>query len=87
MEILITVEVPRTGLAPVEICIVYNEDGSVQNIDWREALPDIIECMELDLEDYNSDDDDDWLPPAKVNFDDEEEILEYESTDDDSDDY
>jgi hypothetical protein len=88
MEILISVEVPRSRLTPVEISIVYNNDGSVQNIDWREAIPDIMELNleELGLEDYESDDDEDWCPPNKVSFDDDE-ILEYESTDDNSDDY
>ena len=38
------------------------------------------------LDDYDSDEDEDWRPEYHVNFDEEDdEILEYESTDDDSD--
>ena len=85
MELLLTVEVKGTNANPVQISIVYDRYGNVDTIDWREAIPNIIDA--LDLDDYNSDDDEEWRPEYHVNFedDDDEEILEYQSTDDDSD--
>jgi hypothetical protein len=86
MEILLTVEVPASRNVPVQISIVYDEDGEVASCDWRHALPDILECMEIDmddLEDYDSDDDPDFNPH---NVDTEpDEPLEYDSDTDDSD--
>jgi len=85
MELLLTIEVKGTNANPVQISIVYDRVGNVNNIDWREAIPNIIDA--LDLDEYNSDDDEEWRPEYHVNFedDDDEEILEYQSTDDDSD--
>ena len=55
VELLISVEVPNTHLVPIQISILYNDDGSVDSIDWRFAD---------DADDYvfedNIDDDDDW---------------------------
>ena len=84
MELLLTVEVRGSNATPVQISIIYDRFGTVESIDWREAIPDIIDSFNLD--DYDSDEDEDWRPEYHVNFDEEDdEILEYESTDDDSD--
>ena len=85
MELLLTVELKGTNATPVQISIIYNRFGTVDSIDWREAIPDVLDI--IDLDDYDSDDDEDWQPPRHVDFeeDDDEEILEYQSTDDDSD--
>jgi len=80
MEILLTVEVKDVPAVPIQISVVYHDDGEIASVDWRHALPDIVEA--IDLEEYNSDDDEDWIPPLKVDF--EEEILEYMSTDDET---
>ena len=91
MELLISVEIPNTNNVPVQISIVYDEDGEVSSCDWRHALPDIIECMELemdslDLDGYDSANDPDWEPPHPVDTDTEnDEPLEYDSYEDDSD--
>lgn len=89
MEILVTVDMPTTNNVPVQISIVYDDDGEVVSCDWRHALPDIIECMEMDMDDlenYDSDEDPDWVPPHPVDTDTEnDEPLEYDSNEDDSD--
>jgi len=82
MEILLTVEVPSTHNVPVQISIIYDESGEVVSCDWRHALPDILECIEIDMEDYNSDDDPDYQP---IDTDTDEDTLEYDSNEDDSD--
>ena len=82
MEILLTVEVPATHNVPVQISIVYDENGEVASCDWRHALPDILECMEIELNDYDSDDDPDYQP---IDTDTDEDTLEYDSNGDDSD--
>jgi len=87
MEILLTVEVKDTTAVPIQINIVYHDDGEIASVDWRHALPDILECIDMELDDldgYNSDDDEDWVPPHRIPT--EEEPLEYCSTDDDSSD-
>lgn len=85
MEILLTVDMPTTNNVPVQISIVYDDDGSILSCDWRHALPDMIECMEMDMEDYNSEEDPDWIP-HKIDTDTEDdEPLEYTSDEDDSD--
>ena len=84
MELLLTVEMRGTNATPVQISIIYDRDGNVDTIDWRCAIPDIIDALNLD--DYDSDDDEDWKPEYHVNFSEEDdEILEYQSTDNDSD--
>lgn len=82
MEILLTVEVPSTHNVPVQISIVYDENGEVASCDWRHALPDILECMEIELNDYDSDEDPDYQP---IDTDTDEDTLEYDSNGDDSD--
>jgi hypothetical protein len=88
MEILLTVDMPTTNNVPVQISIVYDDDGEVASCDWRHALPDIIECMELDMEnldDYNSDEDPDWIPHNPDTDTEDDEPLEYDSNEEDSD--
>tara|TARA_R110000824_G_scaffold367011_2_gene556110 strand:+ start:210 stop:467 length:258 start_codon:yes stop_codon:yes gene_type:complete len=82
MELLISIEARGTNAVPVQISIIYDTDGNVEAIDWRHALPDIIDV--LDLDEYDSDEDPDWEPPRHVSYEDDE-ILEYQSTDGDSD--
>jgi len=86
MEILLTVELKDSHAVPIQINIVYRDDGEIASVDWRHALPDIMECLADDeLEEYDSDDDEEWLPPHKISFE-EDEPLEYDSSYDDSDD-
>lgn len=70
IEFLISVQVPNTHLDPIQISILYNEDGSVNSIDWRHAVDahadDYIYPDEgLDYEEWpdeDSDEDPDYIP-------------------------
>ena len=70
VEFLISVQVPNTHLRPIQISILYNEDGSVGDIDWREAIDseneDYVfddECIDYEeWPDESSDEDPSWKP-------------------------
>lgn len=55
MELRVNIDVADSHLHPVEISIIYNDDGSVQNIDWREGIVD-------DSDDYEFLDNDEPQP-------------------------
>ena len=38
MELLLTVEVRGSNATPVQISIIYDRFGTVESIDWREAI-------------------------------------------------
>tara|TARA_R110001592_G_scaffold233118_1_gene490663 strand:- start:2067 stop:2327 length:261 start_codon:yes stop_codon:yes gene_type:complete len=84
MEILVTIDMPSTNNVPVQISIVYDDDGEVASCDWRHAVPDIIECMEMEMDEYNSDEDPDWMPHPVDTETEDDEPLEYDSDTDDS---
>ena len=46
VEVLISIEIPNSILVPIQVSIIYNEDGSVNNIDWRHAIDEDLD--ELD---------------------------------------
>jgi len=85
MEILLTVEMKNTNAVPIQINIVYHDDGEVASVDWRHALPDILECMEIELDGYDSADDPDWIPHNPDTDTEPDEPLEYDSNEEDSD--
>ena len=70
VEILISVQVPNTHLRPIEISILYNEDGQVESIDWREALDSE---NEMEWSDQDSDEDPSYIPA----IDTEDEYSDY----------
>ncbi len=85
-DITVTFSVQNTHLNPIEINIIYNDDGSVSQIDWREAILSYLDDIpEEDLmpEDYNSDEDADYVPGIETDG----EELEYLSSTDDDDFY
>ena len=57
MEILATIVIENSGLNPVEISILYNDDGSVNSIDWRESVLEPNPCGLETIEEEISDDD------------------------------
>tara|TARA_R110000787_G_scaffold95808_2_gene198971 strand:+ start:380 stop:634 length:255 start_codon:yes stop_codon:yes gene_type:complete len=65
VEMLVSIEVEDSNLAPIQISIIYNDDGSVNSIDWREAQPE-LEVQHVNFLDCQWDSDDsndlDWLP-------------------------
>lgn len=82
-DITVTFAVQNSHLNPIDINIIYNDDGTVNHIDWREAilshLDDILEEEYLtEDEDYISEDDPDYVP----GIDTDDEMLEYTSNDD-----
>jgi len=46
MEVRVNIAMENTHLHPVEISIVYNEDGSVDSIDWREGILEELDDLE-----------------------------------------
>ena len=85
-DVTVTFSVQNTHLNPVEINIIYNDDGTVNQIDWREAILSYLDDIpEEDLmpEDYNSDEDEDYV----LGIETDGEELEYLSTTDDDDDF
>ena len=85
-DVTVTFSVQNTHLNPVEINIIYNDDGSVSQIDWREAVLSYLDDIpEEDLmpDDYNSDEDEDYV----LGIETDGEELEYLSTTDDDDDF
>ena len=68
VEFLISVQVPNTHLRPIQISILYNEDGSVESIDWRESIEEnemewADECIDYEeWPDESSDEDPSWKP-------------------------
>ena len=76
VEMLVSIEVEDSNLAPIQISIIYNDDGSVHSIDWREAIPEIEGFEErhvnfMDCE-WDSDDsgDPDWQPGLDTDYSD-----------------
>lgn len=86
VELLLSVEVPNSGLVPIQISVIYGEDGNVVACDWRYA--EDIPPPELELlwdneiaevdEGYSYDedtdpDDPDWRPhPVDTETEDED---------------
>ncbi len=75
MEVRVNIDVANTHLQPVEISIVYNDDGSVQSIDWREGILDELDDVgepderletiwEKEWSDEDTDIDPDYMPPV-----------------------
>ena len=79
-DITVTFSVQNTHLNPIEINIIYNDDGTVSQIDWREAILSYLDDIPEEDEEYNSDDDPDFVPGVET---DNEELEYYSSTDDD----
>ena len=85
-DVTVTFSVQNSHLNPVEINIIYNDDGTVNQIDWREAVLSYLDDIpEEDLmpDDYNSDEDEDYV----LGIETDGEELEYLSTTDDDDDF
>lgn len=76
MEILLSVEIKDSIAIPIQINIVYDNDGEIESVDWRHALPDIIQIDLENLENYNSDSDEDYVPDYDNG---ESDALEYTS--------
>jgi len=76
MEVRVNIDVAGTHLHPVEISIIYNDDGSVNSIDWREGIMDELDDVgepqpcedrletiwEKEWSDDDSDNDPDYMP-------------------------
>jgi len=82
IEMLVDIDTGNSRLTPIQILIVYNNDGSIHAVDWRHAimqqLDDIPEERE---EEYISDEDCDYDPHKDVDTgpEDEYEPLEFDS--------
>ena len=84
VEVLISIEIPNSILVPIQVSIIYNEDGSVNNIDWRHAIDEDLDELDTIYErsgdewcDEESDEDPSWRPGINTDTD----------TDSDDDDY
>jgi hypothetical protein len=79
VEILISVEIPQSRCVPIQISLLYNEDGDVESVDWRYAERDLDELETIwevdgeDWEDEDSDDDPDWKPGIDTDTDDDDD--------------
>jgi len=73
VEFLISVQVPNTHLRPIQISILYNEDGSVESIDWRES----IEENEMEWSDQDSDEDPSYIPAIDTDSDEYSDYSDY----------
>ncbi len=73
MEVRVNIDVANTHLHPVEISIVYNDDGSVHSIDWREGIMEELDDVgepeerletiwEKEWSDEDTDADPDYMP-------------------------
>ena len=58
-DVTVMFSVQNSHLNPVEINIIYNDDGSVNQIDWREAVLSYLD--DIAEEEYNSEDDPDYV--------------------------
>ena len=75
LEIIVDIETNNERLIPIQVMICYRDDGSIYSVDWREQIISLLDDID---EEYNSEDDKDYLPSR----DDDDEILEYTSNDD-----
>ena len=72
VELDVDIDTETMGLTPIQVKIIYNDDGSIYSVDWRELI-----LSQLDsISEYNSDDDPDYLPGIDT---DTVDSLEYDS--------
>lgn len=73
LELDVDIDTEAMGLTPIQVKIIYNNDGSIYSVDWREL---ILSHLDSISEEYNSDEDPDYLPGIDTDSDDS---LEYDS--------
>ena len=73
LELDVDIDTEAMGLTPIQVKIIYNKDGSIYSVDWREL---ILSHLDSISEEYNSDEDPDYLPGIDTDSDDS---LEYDS--------
>lgn len=73
LELDVDIDTEAMGLTPIQVKIIYNNDGSIYSVDWREL---ILSQLDSISEEYNSDEDPDYLPGIDTDSDDS---LEYDS--------
>ena len=73
VEVIVDINPEELGLTPIQVKIIYNEDGDILSVDWRLS---VFESLDTILEDYNSDDDPEFIPGIDTDTDDS---LEYDS--------
>ena len=84
-DINIRIDSTFLNIEPVEIRITYHEDGTVHCIDWSPVEFSQLETI-YENEEYDSDDDTEWLP-GDDDDDDDDDTIEADTDDDDDDDY
>lgn len=73
VEVIVDINPEELGLTPIQVKIIYNEDGDILSVDWRLS---VFESLDTIHEDYNSDDDPEFIPGIDTDTDDS---LEYDS--------
>ena len=69
------------NIEPVDIRITYHEDGTVHCIDWSPVEFSQLETIYENTEEYDSDDDTDWLPGDDEYDDDDDDTIEADTDD------
>lgn len=67
-------------IEPIEIRITYHEDGTVHCVDWSPVQCSALETI-YENEEYDSDDDTDWLPGDDEYDDDDDDTIELDTDD------
>jgi len=74
LELDVDINPEMMGLTPIQVKIIYRDDGSIYSVDWRELI-----LSQLDsIPEYNSDEDPDYLPGIDTDTD-TDDSLEYDS--------
>ena len=78
---LVDIDTGNSRLTPIQILIIYNLDGTIHSVDWREEIMERLDNIPEEDE-YDSADDPDYEPGIETDG----EPLEYNSSTDDDDD-
>lgn len=80
IEMLVDIDTGNSRLTPIQVLIVYNNDGSIHTVDWRHAIMQQLDDIPEE-EEYISDEDCDYDPHKDVDTgpEDDYEPLEFDS--------
>jgi len=80
IEMLVDIDTGNSRLTPIQVLIVYNNDGSIHTVDWRHAIMQQLDDIPEE-EEYISDEDCDYDPHKDIDTgpDDDYEPLEFDS--------
>jgi len=70
-ELLVDIDTEEMGFTPIQVKIIYNNDGTLDSVDWRHL---VYQSLDAIAEEYNSDDDPDYIPGQES-----DDSLEYDS--------